>query len=118
MKLLYVSHVDTVVRMMLPHLDGARAAGFTVDVACNITRHGDDVRAHADTLFDLPFRRSPVSPSNLAALSQLTALLRERRYDIVHAHTPSGGIIGRIAATRAGVPVRVYTAHGFHFHKH
>ena len=104
--------------MMLPHLEGARAAGFTVDVACNITRHGDDVRAHADALFDLPFRRSPISPSNLAALNQLTALLRERRYDIVHAHTPSGGIIGRIAATRAGIGVRVYTAHGFHFHKH
>ncbi|GAB4460042.1 MAG: glycosyltransferase family 4 protein [Armatimonadaceae bacterium] len=121
MKLLYVSHVDTVVRMMLPHLDGARNAGFTVDVACNITRHGNDVRAHADTVWDLPFRRGPLHPANVAALQQLTRLIREQQYDIVHAHTPSGGIIGRLAATRAqredGLPLRVYTAHGFHFHK-
>jgi glycosyltransferase involved in cell wall biosynthesis len=122
MKLLYVSHVDTVVRMMLPHLDGARAAGFTVDVACHITRHGDDVRAHADRVWDLPFRRGPLHPANLAALQQLTRLIRQEEYDIVHAHTPSGGILGRLAATQArrsdGLPLRVYTAHGFHFHKH
>lgn len=121
MKLLYVSHVDTVVRMMLPHLDGARAAGFTVDVACCITRHGDDVRAHADTLWNLPFRRSPLHPANLLALSRLTRLIREQEYTIVHAHTPSGGVLGRLAATHArrpdGLPLRFYTAHGFHFHR-
>lgn len=122
MKLLYVSHVDTVVRMMLPHLDGARAAGFTVDVACNITRHGEDVLAHSDTLWDLPFRRSPLHPANGVALSKLTDLLKREQYDIVHAHTPSGGVLGRLAATRArradDLPLRVYTPHGFHFHRY
>ena len=117
-RLLYVSHVDTVVRMMLPHLDAARAAGFEVEVACQITRHGDDVRAHADRVHDLPLQRSPVHPRNLPALAGLVRLMRARRYTIVHAHTPVGGVAGRLAATLARVPVRAYTAHGFHFHRH
>ena len=117
-RLLYVSHVDTVVRMMLPHLDAARAAGFEVEVACQITRHGDDVRAHADRVHDLPLQRSPVHPKNLPALAGLVRLMCARRYTIVHAHTPVGGVAGRLAATLARVPVRAYTAHGFHFHRH
>lgn len=117
-KLLYVSTVDTVVRMMLPHLDAARAAGFTVEVACRVTRHGDAVRAHADRVHDLPLRRFPLHPANLISLVLLTRLIRARGYTVVHAHTPAGGFIGRLAATLAGTPVRAYTAHGFHFHRH
>jgi len=121
-RLLYVSHVDTVVRMMLPHLDAARERGFAVEIACSLTRHEADMRAHSDALHVLPFRRSPVHPANAAALGQLTRLIRDRNYTLVHAHTPTGGVLGRLAATQArganGLPLRVYTAHGFHFHEH
>jgi glycosyltransferase involved in cell wall biosynthesis len=117
-RLLYVSTVDTVVRMMLPHLDAARTTGFTVEVACRITRHGHDVRAHSDRVHDVPLRRFPLHPGNLLALLRLVRLMRARGYTVVHAHTPAGGVIGRLAATIAGVPVRAYTAHGFHFHRH
>ena len=117
-RLLYVSTVDRVVRMMLPHLDAARAAGFEVEVACRMTRHGGDMRAHADIVHDLPLRRAPLHPANLVALARLTRLIRARGYTIVHAHTPAGGVIGRLAATLARTPVRAYTAHGFHFHRH
>jgi glycosyltransferase involved in cell wall biosynthesis len=33
-------------------------------------------------------------------------------------HTPVGGVAGRIAATLGNAPIRMYTAHGFHFHRH
>lgn len=115
-KLLYVSHVDTVVRIVTPHLDALRALGFRVEVACSLTRHAEEIYAHADAVHDLPFRRSPLDPSNLAALRLLTDLIRRERYLVVHSQTPSGGVIGRLAATRARVPLRLYTAHGFHFH--
>ncbi len=124
-RLLYVAHVDTMIRMMLPHLDAARARGFHVEIACNFTRHQADMYAHADAVHPLPFRRSPVHPANVTALGRLTRLISERKYTIVHAHTPTGGVLGRLAATRArtrgganGLPLRVYTAHGFHFHEH
>ncbi|MBC8101998.1 MAG: glycosyltransferase family 4 protein [Cytophagales bacterium] len=103
--------------MMLPQLDALRAAGFTVEIACRITRHGDEMAAHADAVHPLPFQRSPVHPGNLQAIALLTRLIQTRRYAIVHAHTPVGGVAGRIAATLAKSPVRMYTAHGFHFHR-
>jgi glycosyltransferase involved in cell wall biosynthesis len=104
---------------MLPHLDAARAAGFRVEVACQVTRFGEDVRAHADALHDLPMRRFPLHPANVAATRRLTRLIREGGYCLVHAHNPTGGFVGRLSATlsRTGC-VRAYTAHGFHFHRH
>ena len=36
--LLYVSTLDHIIRVMLPHLDAARARGWRVEVACQVTR--------------------------------------------------------------------------------
>jgi len=118
-RLLYVSTLDHIIRVMLPHLDACRAAGFEVEVACRVTRFRKDTLAHADALHDLPMQRFPLHPANAAALAQLTGLIRDREYAVVHAHNPTGGFVGRLAATLAGTGcVRAYTAHGFHFHRH
>lgn len=118
-RLLYVSTLDAIVSVMLPHLDAARAAGFRVEVACQFTRFRHDVLAHADAVHDLPMRRFPLHPANASAALRLTRLIRGGGYSLVHAHNPTGGFVGRLAATlsRTGC-VRAYTAHGFHFHRH
>jgi glycosyltransferase involved in cell wall biosynthesis len=54
--------------------------------------------------------------SDRATVRDLFALFRERRADVVHCHSSKGGLLARIAARRAGVPV-VYTAHGFPFQR-
>jgi glycosyltransferase EpsD len=44
--------------------------------------------------------------------------LREESFDLIHCHTPVGGILTRLAARRCrkkGTTV-IYTAHGFHFY--
>jgi glycosyltransferase involved in cell wall biosynthesis len=64
----------------------------------------------------IPFERSPFSLQNLRAGSQLVHSFREEQFHIVHAHTPMGSVVGRIAAHLAHVPVVLYTAHGFHFY--
>ena len=50
-----------------------------------------------------------------AAYRQLAGLLREINPDIVHTHSSKTGLLGRIAARRAKVPVIVHTVHGFAF---
>jgi len=48
-------------------------------------------------------------------LLRLIKLLKKKRYDIVHTHTTKAGILGRIAARIAGVPVIVHGLHGSTF---
>ena len=57
--------------------------------------------------------RRPVSPRDLLGVVELTLLLRRLRPQIVHASSSKAGVLGRIAARLAGVPVRVFTVHGW-----
>ena len=55
----------------------------------------------------------PVSPwQDCLVWKRLTELFRARRPDIVHTHSGKAGILGRLAAARARVPIIVHTIHG------
>ena len=55
----------------------------------------------------------PVHPwKDWLALRKLTNLFRSRRPDIVHTHSGKAGILGRLAAAHAQVPVIIHTIHG------
>lgn len=53
--------------------------------------------------------------SDLRALIALTLLLRRLKPAIVHTHSSKAGILGRVAAWLAGVPVVIHSIHGFGF---
>jgi glycosyltransferase involved in cell wall biosynthesis len=53
---------------------------------------------------------------DLRALAELVAAMRAFRPHVVHTHTAKAGTLGRVAATLAGVPVRVHTFHGHLLH--
>ncbi|MDR0769559.1 MAG: glycosyltransferase family 4 protein [Dysgonamonadaceae bacterium] len=57
-----------------------------------------------------------VGISDLAAMMEIYQLCRKEKFNIVHTHSTKPGIIGRIAATMAGVPLVVHTVHGLAFH--
>ncbi len=55
----------------------------------------------------------PVHPlKDFLALRQLEKIFHEQKPDIVHTHSGKAGILGRLAAKRAGVPVIIHTIHG------
>jgi glycosyltransferase involved in cell wall biosynthesis len=50
------------------------------------------------------------------AYRALLRLFRQRSFSVVHTHASKAGILGRVAASRAGVPFVVHTVHGQAFH--
>ncbi len=55
----------------------------------------------------------PVHPlKDFIALRKLTALFRSQKLHVVHTHSGKAGVLGRLAAARAGVPVIIHTIHG------
>jgi glycosyltransferase involved in cell wall biosynthesis/ribosomal protein S18 acetylase RimI-like enzyme len=50
--------------------------------------------------------------ADLRAYRSLLGILRRERFDVVHTHTPKPGVMGRVAARRAGTPCVVNTVHG------
>lgn len=62
------------------------------------------------------FRETIAPLHDLRVLLQLIRLIRRERFSIVHTHSAKGGFLGRLAAWLCGVPVILYTFHGFSYH--
>jgi glycosyltransferase involved in cell wall biosynthesis len=61
----------------------------------------------------------PIAPvTDAVAFARLVAFMRRGRYDLVHTHSSKAGILGRIAARAAGVPIVVHTLHSLVFGEH
>ena len=89
----------------------AVAAGYRVTVVC-----GPSHDLPADASFALrvvPSLAKPLHPVNdLLAWRALNRLLAELRPDLLHTHLAKAGILGRLAARRAGLTATVHTVHG------
>jgi glycosyltransferase involved in cell wall biosynthesis len=95
-----------------------RKAGLNVDLISGRSEGREGSLEHLleacpGTLQIVPQLVRPVRPwTDWLALRRLTALLRKRHPDIVHTHSGKAGVLGRLAAARAGVPLIIHTIHG------
>ena len=95
---------------------------FDVTLLCGVDEEGEgDLFSEADRAglrtIILPSLVRPVRPlTDLKAFVQLYRFFRTGSYTIVHTHSSKAGIIGRLAARAAGVPVIVHTLHSLVFH--
>ncbi len=106
------SHINA---FHIPYLKWFKEQGYEVHVASK----GNEKIEYCDRHFNLPFERFPFKSNNIKAYKELKKIIDNNKYDIIHCHTPVGGVLTRLSARKArkkGTKV-LYTAHGFHFFK-
>lgn len=96
--------------------------GYEVHFASNknnpIYRFPENIYEDMGVVYhDIDIWQSPFGIShNARAVRQLRGIIKEEQINVVHCHTPSGGLVARLAAFRTSAYV-IYTAHGLHFYK-
>src|SRR4051794_3861819 len=88
------------------------AQGFKVLAVCSPGPWLERVGAGGVSIQALPIERKPHPMRDLSSLFALRKLILKFRPHILHAHTPKAGLLGMMAASLAGVPVKLYTIHG------
>ncbi len=104
--------------LLLPLVDRLESEGYSVYICCSDGPHTRELAAAGYRVMPVQIERRISLASNLRSLWQLYRLMCQERFDIVHVHTPVAAVLGRLAARLAGVPLIIYTAHGFYFHEH
>ncbi|KML27280.1 glycosyltransferase family 4 protein [Priestia aryabhattai] len=115
-KVLFCATVDFHFKAFhLPYIEWFKEQGWEVHVAAS----GNMELPYVDKKYNLPIQRSPLHQDNLKAYKELKTVINHNKYNLIHCHTPMGGVLARLAARQArkkGTAV-IYTAHGFHFCK-
>lgn len=121
-----VLHVCTILLtarvFIAPVVRHLQSVGYEVAIACSSEEAADapgllaDIEADGCQLFSVPISRQIRPTSDLLAIYKLYRVIKRFEPQIIHTQTSKAGIVGRIAAWLAGVPVIVHTAHAFSFH--
>lgn len=91
--------------------------GYEVIVAANFEDYNGKLDNKNIKKINIDFARSPFSLQNIKAFNKLNKFVSQNKIDLIHCHTPVGGVIGRIVGKLNKVNTVIYTAHGFHFYK-
>lgn len=118
MKIMELCAVDfTAYHLLRPLGVRLREAGHEVTFCCSSGEGLDLLADEGFHVIPISFARSYNVFRHVKSLTRLVRYLRRERFEAVHVHTPVAGLIGRVAARIASVPLVVYTAHGFYFHE-
>lgn len=110
---------QTFIAPVLRYLSGR---GYEAAVACSQESAADGPvspggrNIEGCQVFSVSIPRTIRPLQDLLAIRQLCRAIREFKPDVIHTQTSKAGIVGRLAARLAGVPVIIHTAHAFPFH--
>jgi hypothetical protein len=110
----------------LGHLDPSRFEGMVVSGSEGLLVPSAEGDGRYETRLMPSLVREVRPVADLGALSALTALLKSEMKKaagrkeppplIVHTHSSKAGVLGRLAARMARVPVIIHSIHGYGFH--
>lgn len=130
--LMYASVASMIQQFNMENIRLLIRDGYHVDIACNMEQ-GSSISAEkvaqmkaeleqmGCNVIHVPIPRKITAIGAMwKAFRETEALMNEQNYDLVHCHSPIGGIICRMAnrfGKNYGKTRMIYTAHGFHFFK-
>lgn len=130
--LMYASVASMIQQFNMNNISLLQELGYKVDVACNfefgstitnekIEKLKDQLTKMNVNFYQIPVPRKITDIKNLRLSYKMTKdLMNEKKYDLIHCHSPIGGIICRLANKHSkhyDSTRMIYTAHGFHFFK-
>lgn len=105
---------EHVLKFHIPTIKMLKRNGWYVAVACA----GNEKVPYCDIQYRMKHKRNPLSISTIKGIFQLREILKKENYDVLHCHTATGGVVGRLATLGLKErPYVMYTVHGFHFYK-
>ena len=115
-RLVHITTTDMSLDWLLgPQLQAFQRAGYEVIGMSAAGEHVANLTAMGIPHVEIcNFTRAPSVTSDAKAFVELYRQLRALRPDIVHTHNPKPGILGRVAARLARVPLVVNTQHGLY----
>lgn len=121
MKILYITTIGSTMNFFISFIRQLLDEGHNVDIATNesISKVPTCYKEWGCIVYRIETSRSPLDKGNVKAVKQIKEIVGEKKYDIVHCHTPIAAMCTRLACRKArkeGTKV-FYTAHGFHFYK-
>lgn len=130
--LMYASVASMIQQFNMNNIFLLQELGYKVDVACNFEFGSTISQEKVATLktrlkeinvdfYHIPVPRKITDIHNLRlSYLQTKELMNKNRYQLIHCHSPIGGIICRLANSNSDNYKNtrmIYTAHGFHFFK-
>lgn len=107
----------TVKYLLWPLIDKLKKEGYEVEIACSRGEESKTLEKKGYVFKFVNIDRKVSLFSNIKSIIEIYKIIKKGKYDIVHVHTPAASVMGRIAAKLSGVPLIIYTAHGFYFHE-
>lgn len=112
----HVTTIDLTLRhLLLDQLRALRDHGYEVTAISAPGPAARDVEEEGIRHVPWPHATRSWDPgADRRAYRALAEILGGERFDVVHTHNPKPGVMGRVAARRAGVPCVVNTVHGLY----
>ncbi len=115
-KALIIATIENFLAFEVNDIHLLQGLGYEVHIATNIKEATYTVLIDGVYKHDICFQRKPFSKKNIEAYKKLATLVKKISFDLIHCHTPVGGVMGRVVGHKYKV-FTIYTAHGFHFYK-
>lgn len=128
--LVYASVASMIQQFNMQNIRLLQESGYEVDVLCNLKQGSTitdetiaamcrELEAAGVRVHHIPVPRKITAIGDIIRSFRMTRdALNRRQYDLIHCHSPIGGVLCRLAnrfSTGYGRAKMIYTAHGFHF---